>query len=415
MVKNKKPKFFYGYIVVAASFLSTMLMFGTSYSFGVFFKPLLAEFGWTRAMISGIYSLSMLLSGFLSIVAGRFTDRFGPRMIVTACGFIVGLGCLLVSQSSAIWQFYLFYGMLIGAGLGGALVPVMATVARWFVKRRGMMTGITVSGLGMGTLIVPPVANWLISSYGWRTSYIVVGVVILLVVMSAAQLLKRDPGQIGQLPYGVNEAKTNDLSLATEGFSLRQVIQTRQLWLLCIASFFFGVAIQILMVHIVPHATDLGISTANSVILLSFIGGVGATARVVMGIVGDKTANKLTFLISYGLAAVALFWLLAAKELWMFYLFVIVFGFGYGGIAVLISPVTAEHFGLNSIGIILGIILFICAIGETIGPILAGYIFDVTGSYNLAFLICAVLTTLSVLLISILKPVDLKKYAVSGD
>ncbi len=413
MVKNSKPKFFYGYIVVGASFLSMTLMWGISYSFGIFFKPLIAEFGWTRAATSGAYALSMLIGGLLSIVAGKFTDRFGPRIVVTACGFLIGIGCLLVSQVTTIWQFYLFYGVLIGAGLGGALVPMMATVARWFVKRRGMMTGITVSGLGMGTLVVPPVANWLISSYGWRTSYIVAGVAILLVVMSAAQLLKRDPGQIGQLPYGGTEVKTDGLSLAAKGLSLRQVIRTRQLWLLCTASLFFGVAIQILMVHIVPHATDLGISAASSAILLSLIGGVGTIARVVMGTIGDKTSNKLIYLISYCLAAVALFWLLAAEELWMFYLFVIVFGFGYGGIAVLVSPVTAEHFGLNSIGIILGIILFICAIGETIGPIWAGYIFDVTGSYNLAFLVSAILTAVSVLLILMLKPVDLKKYAVS--
>lgn len=415
MDKNSKPKFFYGYIVVGASFLSMTLMWGISYSFGIFFKPLIAEFGWTRAATSGAYALSMLLAGLLSIVAGKLTDKFGPKVVVTACGFLIGLGCLLVSQVTTIWQFYLFYGVLIGAGLGGALAPMMATVARWFVKRRGMMTGITVSGLGMGTFIVPPIANWLISSYGWRTSYIVAGVAILLVVMSAAQLLKRDPGQIGQLPYGGTEAKADSLSLAAKGLSLRQVMRTRQLWLLCTAAFFFGVAIQILMVHIVPHATDLGISAASSAILLSLIGGVGTIARVVMGTIGDKTTNKLVFLISYGLAAVALFWLLAAEELWMLYLFVIVFGFGYGGIAVLVSPVTAEHFGLRSIGIILGIILFACAIGETIGPIWAGYVFDVTGSYNLAFLVSAILTALSVLLILMLKPVDLKKYAVSGD
>ena len=412
MVKNSKPKFFYGYIVVGASFLSMTLMWGISYSFGIFFKPLIAEFGWTRAATSGAYAISMLIGGLLSIVAGKFTDRFGPRIVVTACGFLIGLGCLLVSQVTTIWQFYLFYGVLIGAGLGGALVPMMATVARWFVKRRGMMTGITVSGLGMGIFIVPPIANWLISSYGWRTSYIVAGVAILLVVMSAAQFLKRDPGQIGQLPYGGTEVKTEGLSLAAKGLSLRQVMRTRQLWLLCTASLFFGVAIQILMVHIVPHATDLGISAASSAILLSLIGGVGTIARVVMGTIGDKTTNKLVFLISYGLAAVALFWLLAAEELWMLYLFVIVFGFGYGGIAVLVSPVTAEHFGLRSIGIILGIILFSCAIGETIGPIWAGYVFDVTGSYNLAFLVSAILTAVSVLLILMLKPVDLKKYAV---
>ncbi len=409
MTETEKPRFFYGYIVVFVCFISMLLMWGASYSFGVFFKPLLEEFGWTRAMTSGAYSISMFFTGLLSIGAGRLTDRFGPRVVVTACGFLLGLGCLLVSQINAIWQLYLLYGVLIGGGLSGAVGPMMATVARWFVRRRGMMTGFTVSGLGMGTLIMPPVASWLVSSYGWRASYIVVGIAVLLVVMSAAQLLRRDPGQMGLSPYGGSEVEMDNLSQTPAGFSLWQAMQTRQLWLLCMASFFFGISLQIMLVHIVPHATDLGISAASAAILLALIGGVGTLGRVVMGISGDRTANKLALLISYGLAAVALYWLLAAKELWMLYLFVVVFGFGYGGIAVLISPVAAEQFGLNSLGIILGMILFSCAIGETIGPVAAGYIFDVTGSYYLAFLSCAVLSSASVLLIYLLKPIALKK------
>ena len=197
MAESRQPKIFYGYIVVAVAFLIMMIMWGTSYSFGVFFKPLLAEFGWTRAMTSGAYSLCMLLTGLLSIGTGRLTDRFGPRVVVTGCGLFLGLGCLLVSQVSALWQLYLFYGVMIGAGLSGAVVPMVATVARWFVKRRGMMTGITISGLGMGTLVMPPITNWLISTYGWRTSYIIIGITALVLVTSAAQFMKRDPAQIG--------------------------------------------------------------------------------------------------------------------------------------------------------------------------------------------------------------------------
>ena len=415
MIKNSKPKFFYGYIVVAACFLSMMLMWGISYSFGVFFKPLLAEFGWTRAMTSSVYSLCMLLTGSLSIITGRLTDRFGPRVVITGCGILLGAGCMLVSQINTLWQLYLYYGVLMGAGLSGSVAPMMATVSRWFVKRRGMMTGITVSGLGVGTLVTPPVANWLISSYGWRMSYLIIGITILLAVTLVAQLVKRDPSQIGQLPYGSSEVKANASSLTSEGFSFRRAIKTRQLWLLCIISLFFGFALQVMAVHIVPYATDQGISAASAAILLSLIGGVGTLGRIILGASGDRIGNKLAYIVSFGLASVALFWLLASRELWMLYLFVIVFGFGYGGIATVVSLVTAEQFGLSSIGIILGVILFSCAVGETIGPVVAGYIFDTSGSYTLAFLICAVLSSLGLLLILLLKPPDLKKYAVSGD
>jgi len=410
MAESRQPKIFYGYIVVAVAFLIMMIMWGTSYSFGVFFKPLLAEFGWTRAMTSGAYSLCMLLTGLLSIGTGRLTDRFGPRVVVTGCGLFLGLGCLLVSQVSALWQLYLFYGVMIGAGLSGAVVPMVTTVARWFVKRRGMMTGITISGLGMGTLVMPPITNWLISTYGWRTSYIIIGITALVLVTSAAQFMKRDPAQIGQLPYGGNEVKKDDLNLAAADFSLRQAMQTRQLWLLCTMLFFFGASLQIIMVHIVPHATDLEISAASAAIILAIIGGLSTGGRVTMGITGDRIGNKLAFIMSFGLISAALFWLLAAKGLWMLYLFAVIFGFGYGGIAVLVSPIVAEQFGLNSLGIILGVVIFSCAIGETIGPVVAGHIFDTTGSYNLAFLICAAVSFISLILVSRLRPIDLKIY-----
>ena len=134
MIENKQPKIFYGYIVVAASFLIYMVMWGTYYTFGIFFKPFLVEFGWTRAMTSGAYSLSLILHGLLGIVAGKLTDRFGPRVVVTACGLLLGSGYLLMSQVSAIWQLYLFYGVIIGIGISGGFIPLVSTVARWFVK-----------------------------------------------------------------------------------------------------------------------------------------------------------------------------------------------------------------------------------------------------------------------------------------
>ena len=154
-----KPEFFYGYIVVVAAFLIMVAIFGLYYCFGIFFDPMLLEFGWTRAMTSGAFSLSMVVYGLLNVAVGGLTDRFGPRMVVTICGLLIGLGYLLMSQISAVWQLYLFYGVIIGAGMGGSFIALLSSVARWFVKRRGMMTGIVMAGIGIGTLIGPPVAS----------------------------------------------------------------------------------------------------------------------------------------------------------------------------------------------------------------------------------------------------------------
>ncbi|GAH36150.1 unnamed protein product, partial [marine sediment metagenome] len=179
MAKNGAPKFFYGYIIVLAGFFLQVVGWGLCSTFGIFFNPLLIEFGWTRAMISGAFSLSFLILGFISIIVGGLNDRLGPRMIMVVCGLFLGSGYLLMSQLNTIWQLYLFYGVIVGIGMSGMDVLSLSTIARWFVRRRGMMSGIVKAGAGIGMAIMPPIANWLISSYGWRTSYFIVGIIAL--------------------------------------------------------------------------------------------------------------------------------------------------------------------------------------------------------------------------------------------
>lgn len=404
MVENVKPKFFYGYIIVLAAFFILVILHGTMYTFGVFFKPLLTEFGWTRAETSVAYSLYMVVHGLLFIVTGRLNDKLGPRIVMTVCGLFFGFGFLLMSQVSAIWQLYLFYGVIIGIGLSGGFVPLTSTVARWFVKRRGLMTGIVVSGIGLGTMIMPPVANWLISSYGWRISYIVVGSIALVLVVLAAQFLRRDPTRMGQLPYGVDEVKEEGLTLEVGGFSLREAIRTRQFWTLCAVFLGFGFCLQVIMVHIVPHAIDMGISPAIAASILTVIGGLGIVGRVIMGGGGDRIGNKLALIISFFLMAIALSLVVIAKELWMLYLFAAILGFGYGGLVAVYSPLVADLFGLRAHGTIFGVVASSATMGGAIGPLLAGYIFDITGSYHLAFLICVIIGVIAFILTILLRP-----------
>jgi MFS family permease len=400
---DRKSKFFYGYVVVAAALLIMVISIGALYSFGIFLKPVLTEFGWTRAATSGAYSLCILFIAFLGIVMGRLNDRFGPRIVVSFCGLLLGCGYLLMSQVSAIWQLYLFYGTLVGIGASGTLVPPISTIARWFVKRRGLMTGIAMSGIGLGTTIVPPLANWIISSFGWRYSYTILGIAVLVLMIPIAQFLRRDPSQIGLMPYSSQEQEKS--SPKTTGLSLQGAIRTPQFWMIATIFLFFGVTVQTIIVHIVPHATDIGISTANAANILAIIGGISIAGRVIMGNAGDRIGNKLNSVICFTIMLVALFWLLITEDVWAFYLFAIVFGFGYGGMSTVSSPIAAELFGMASHGVILGTIFCGMAIGETIGPTLAGYIFDNAGSYQLAFLISVGLSITAVILASLLKAI----------
>ena len=165
-IRSKKPGFFYGYVIVAAAFSIVIIAHGAQYTFGIFFKPILTEFGWTSAATSGAFSLYLVLWGLLSIFVGRLNDSFGPRIVMTASGFFLGLGYLLMSQVSVLWQLYLFYGVIIAIGMSGAWVPLISTVPKWFVKRRGLMTGIVTSGSGIGTILLSLAASRLISVYG---------------------------------------------------------------------------------------------------------------------------------------------------------------------------------------------------------------------------------------------------------
>jgi len=405
LAENRNSKFFYGYIIVLAAFFIQMIAWGMFASYGVFFKPLTTEFGWTRAMTSGAFSVAMLVCGLLSIGIGRLTDRFGSRLIIVVCGFFLGLGYLLMSQVNTIWQLYLFYGLMVGIGVSALDVSLLSTVARWFVKKRGMMSGIVKVGTGIGMLIMPIVANWLISSYGWRTSYIIMGIIALVFVIAIAQLLRRDPEQMQQLPDGEEKANAGSLNLADWGLSLREAIHTRQFWVICGIYFTIVFCAQALAVHIVSHAMDLGISPTNAASVLGAIGGVSIVGRLVMGSAGDRIGHKLAMTFCFLILVVALFWLQFAKELWMLYLFVVIYAIAHGGFFALISPMIAELFGIGSHGVIFGIVFFSGAVGGGIGSILAGYIFDVTGSYQLAFLIFAGVSIIGLILCLFLRPI----------
>ena len=400
---GNESKFFYGYFVVAASLLIISVMWVVYYAFGVFFKPVLNEFGLTKTTTSGAFSLALMINGLLAIAMGGLTDKFGPRIVVTLCGLLLGLGFFLMSKISAVWQLYLFYGILVGAGMSGSFIPLLSTVARWFLKRRNIMTGITASGTGMGALIGPPVAVRLISIYGWRVSYALIGSIVLLIVVLSAQLIKRDPTQVGQVAYGANQVEQKLLNLGADGFSLREAVYTSQFWVFFATGFCYGFCVFTIMVHIVPHAIELGISAIRAANLLATIGGLSILGKVLLGRVGDIIGSKQTLMFGFILMSVSLIWLVPTETAWMLFSIAGIFGFAFGGCAVSHSPLVAELFGLRSHGLIFGVFSISVSIGGAIGPLLAGYIFDVNNSYQMAFLVCAVISFTGIILSSFLK------------
>jgi MFS family permease len=396
-------KFFYGYIIVIAAFIIYLAVFGVHYAFGVFLKPMLTEFGWSRAITSGAFSLSWLMQGVSAIVMGKLNDRYGPRVVLTICGILVSSGFLMTTQINARWQLYLFYGGFIGSGTGGVYVPLVSTIARWFTSRRNTMTGLAVSGIGFGTFLFSPVANYLISVYNWRTSYTILGITLMVIILVATQFLRRDPEKMGQLPYESQESieiKQDDERV----YSLKEAVMTREFRLVFAMFFCFGFCFSSIIVHIAPHATDIGKSTATAAGLVATIGIASIAGKVLFGRIGDRIGNKSIYMICFSMMVFSLLWLTPTRQALFLYLFAVVFGLAYGGNATSQSPLVATLFGLQSHGIIMGTVNNGFTVGATLGPFVSGALFDKMGDYEAAFLINAFLSFMGLMLSILLKP-----------
>ncbi len=373
------------------------LAWGSNRSFGVFVEPMLSEFGWSRAGISGSFTANALVMGLLTLAAGKLTDRWGPRPLLLVCGLFLGGSYFLTSRIQAAWEFYLFYGILGGAGMSGFLTPLMSVVVRWFRKRRSLMSGILVAGPGLGNMAGPLACTFLISSFGWRSTFVILGFVLLGAIALAAYFIRRDPSDLGLLPYGAEEEGSAPSDPQNGGLSFRQALYTRQLWLISLVSFCDLFLINVVVVHIVIHAIDLGISRATAATVLSLGAGMSIPGRIIMGGVADRIGNRRALIICLATSVTAFTILLFSRSMGMLYLFAVFYGLGLWSTGAIVSPLIAELFGLKSHATLYSFAVFASCIGSAVGPIVVGRVFDATGSYQGAFLLCLGVSIVSVL------------------
>jgi MFS family permease len=399
-----KGGFYYGYIIVLCAFIGMVAILSLPFSYGIFFKPMATELSWNRTVTSGAYSLSLIVAGLVSIAMGWLIDKMGARIVLVFCGVFSGIGFLLLSRIDAVWELFLVYGIIIGASTS-IFSPMVATVAKWFIRRRTLMTGIVISGVGVATLIGPPIANMLISIYGWRLSYVITGVILAIVAIVAAQFMRRDPQQIGQVALGATDDEEESVKSQNDAFSLRQAACTRQFWIFFVMSICYSFCYMSTIVHIAPYITDLGISSTAAANVMATIGGATILGMVVMGNAGDRIGNEKTIIIGWALMSLAMVLLLFIKEAWLFYLFAVLFGLAFAGISSQRPPIVAMMFGVRSHGLIFGAIDNSYTIGAAVGPVLDGYIFDATGSYLFAFLASAAIAVCGLILSISLRPI----------
>jgi MFS family permease len=388
LIHKENPGLDYGYVIVVVVFIMMMMIWGTFNSFGVFFDPLIREFGWTRATTSGASALNTMIFGMLCVFSAALSDRIGPRWVMTVCSVILGLGYFFMGRITSLWGLYLYFGVFVAIGMC-PYIPLLSLIPRWFTSNRGRMNAIVLSGMGLGIMLVPPIASYLISKWQWRNSYLLIAIATFIIMVAASQFLKVPSHQAHEDKNGGPGPLWADRG--NEGLSFRRAVHTREFALLCWLYFSFLFCLVSITVHIVIHAIGLGIPATQAALTLSLIGGTCIAGMNVMGNMADRFSNKTALGVSYSLMGCSLVWVIPAHSEWSLFLFSTAFGFAYGGMQVLFSPLVAELFGTRSHGVILATGALAGSIGAAIGPIIAGYIFDASGSYTLAFMLCAML------------------------
>lgn len=390
-------------LTTAFCFTIQALGVGTYIAFGVFFNPLMEEFGWPRAAIAAAPAGAFFVMGIFGMAVGRLNDSFGPRLLLTGTALLLGLGCALMARVSTLGGLYLSFGLVFGMGLSAVDVLALTTIARWFTARRGLMTGIVKAGTGAGQFAVPLAASALIALYGWRWAILIVGLSVTAVLIGIAQFLRRDPG-LSASPNGESPGPAAT-ETAAPGLPLAQVFRAAPFWILCTMNLVLVSCLMVVMLHIVPHARDLGIPPIPAAAVLSTIGGVSILGRLTSGALIDRLGSKAVMHIGFGLLLGGLLWLQFSDRPGMLYLFGAVYGLAHGTFFTAISPLAAEWFGVRFHGTVFGIVACFGTTGGALGPILAGHLFDVTGSYRLAFLVITTLALAAWGMLFALRPV----------
>ncbi|MDD5127182.1 MAG: MFS transporter [Dehalococcoidales bacterium] len=385
----------YGWVIVGVFLMASLIIIGIRLSFGVFFKSIAAEFGLNRAATSAVFSVYMALGCVFAILGGWLLDRYGPRRLLFMMGICTGLALLLTSQAGAYWQLFLTFSLPMAVGGGAIFTVSTSTISRWFERRRSLALGVSLSGAGLGAVVISPLSAYLISALDWRWAYAIIGIIALLVVLPLSRLLTVQRGK-AEAVLAASGSEDQDRPLV-------ELLRNRNFYLIFSDFFLFGICLFVIYTHLVPHATDIGVTEEQAATIMSVLGFASVVGRVLLGYVADRFSRRLTAVFCLLIQAVSLVGLIWAQSLWAFYLFALGFGLGLGGIGPTTAALAGDIFGLRRIGFILGILDVGFGIGSAAGPIFAGFIFDVTHSYQTAFVVCVILSFANALLIGLIR------------
>ena len=398
--------FFYGWLILAGSLLALGLTYSVMYSFSVFYVALLEEFKWGRGEAAGVYSLFMIVTGIGALGAGALSDRFGPGRVIACGGTILGVGLLICSQISKLWQFYLSFGVVVALGVSVAgWTPCVTMINRWFSVRLGLALGIASGGIGVGIMVLVPFVQILISNFGWRAAYIsLAGIVFLGLLPVGLIVLRGRPEDLGQQIDGAEPSATGatptgkpapkkgmevvDQAWASREWTVGTAARTTRCWLLAAVKLLGGIATQMVFVHQVVYLVDAGYDRMLAASVVGLIGLLSVVAKVFWGWAADTIGREMTYTLGCVAMVLAIGLLGLTKVVpstGMLYLYALVFAIGYAVSAPLWPVVTSDLFAGRHFGSIYGFITVFNGIGNALGAWLGGYVYDLTGSYAIAF------------------------------
>ena len=407
---EEKKALNFAWIIVGFSFITLALVYAVWYSFSVFFVALLKEFGWSRSIGAGAFSLFIILSSMIGPFMGGMVDRFGPKRVIIMGSLILGAGLALCSSIQTWWQFYIFFSAITAIGLGATgWVPNITIIQQWFKEKRGLATGIISAGIGIGILVCVPSAQYLIIRLGWRMAYRIMAVFIPLIVISLAILFLKKPPHTAshQIEVGISVKTTKDPLVINEGWAsqswtVQKAIATKPFWLLTLSFFLGSFIIQSVFAHQVAFFMDCGLEALLASYLVGIVGIVSIGSKILWGVLSDKIGREITYTIGITCAILGMLWLILYSQLPSSsfpYFYAIFFGMGYAVQAALPPLITADFFEGQGYGGIFGILMIFVGIGGAFGVWFAGFLYDQIGSYVPVFIItilCAFFSCLSI-------------------
>ena len=410
MISSQKSsassRVFYGWYIVAAGFLMLFFQSGARYSFGIMFKPMIAEMGWDRTSISAVYFLNMVFFALSLIVAGRLYDRYGPRGVILVSTVLVAAGYMCTALVRSLWHFYLFYGILTAIGTGGVSVPMIAAMmSKWFARRRGLAISLAISGNCLGQFILVPIINQLVIHYNWRISYLIIGILILIGnTLLVFAVIKDDPAKSGLEACGYpNNAPAIDLQNEAgsingqKDLNLQQAMKTASFWLFLTFMFVCGSGDFLVVAHLVPLVTDSGVSPTTAANMMAWFGLLSMGGILIAGPASDHIGNKIPIALTFALRLLLFLMILKYQNTLVYYIFAAGFGFTFLITAPLTTTLVGRLYGFSHVGLISGFITTIHHLGGGFWAYMGGWLFDTTGSYQIAFVLSAALAIVAII------------------